>query len=79
MHRTTIMLPNVLKGLVEAEAERTQVSFGELVRQILQKYILSKKSSVARDAFLSSTTSFTDDGATNVAAEHDRYLVRDPH
>lgn len=73
------MLPEALKGVIEAEAARVQVSFSELVRQILQKYVLSKAGSAANDAFLSSTTSFADDGATDVADEHDKYLVQDPH
>lgn len=80
MYRTTIMLPEVLKVKLAKEAEREKVSFGELVRRALEKYLLSKRGVVAHDSFLSSKTIFQDEGPTDVADRHDDYLLeKGPH
>lgn len=74
MFRTTIMLPEVFKSKLEQEAEREGLSFGELVRRALQKYLLIKEGTTAHDPFLSSTTVFQDKGPRDVSKNHDRYL-----
>lgn len=79
MHRTTIVLPEALKARLEKEARRDRVSFGELVRRALQKYLLGRQEMAAHDPFLASHTIFTDEGPADVAEHHDRHLVKDPH
>lgn len=72
------MLPENFKSRLDREAEREEISFGELVRRALQKYLLIKEG--AHDTFLSSKTIFQDEGETDVSEHHDRYLHnRDPH
>lgn len=74
------MLPDTLKSRLEKEAERERVSFGELVRQALQKYLLWRGGQSGLDPFLSSKTVFRDQGPADVAARHDDYLTRkNPH
>lgn len=79
MHRTTIVLPETLKARLEKEARRDRISFGELVRRALQKYLLGRQEMAAHDPFLASQTTFTDAGPADVAEHHDQHLVRDPH
>lgn len=73
MYRTTIMLPELLKSKLEKEAEREKVSFGELVRRALEKYLLVQSDPWKYDSFFSSTTLF-DSGVTDSAVRHDYYL-----
>ena len=80
MFRTTIMLPEAFKSRRDREAEREEISFGELVRRALQKYLLIREGAGGHDSFLSSKTLFQDKGETDVSEQHDRYLnKRDPH
>lgn len=74
------MLPEPLKMKLEKEAEKERVSFGELIRQALEKYLLSKRGVTAQDPFLSSRTVFQDEGPSNVSERHDEYLLKEePH
>jgi len=79
MFRTTIMIPVPLKNKAEEEAGRRKISFSELLRQALEKYLLSQRGITAHDPFLSSQTVFEDDGPRDVSGRHDHYLTRDPH
>ena len=80
MFRTTIMLPESFKTRLAREAERERISFGELVRRALQKYLLIKEGATAHDSFLSSKTIFQDKGSKDVSEKHDRYLAgKDAH
>ncbi|MBI2981627.1 MAG: ribbon-helix-helix protein, CopG family [Deltaproteobacteria bacterium] len=74
MFRTTIMLPEAFKSKLDREAEREKISFGELVRRALQKYLLIREGAAAHDSFLSSKTIFQDKGEADVSEHHDRYL-----
>lgn len=79
MHRTTILIPHSLKLEVEKEAERERVTFGEVVRRSLNKYVMGRKGALSRDSLLSSQTRFMDNGSTDMAKRHDAYLYGDPH
>ncbi|MDO8644267.1 MAG: hypothetical protein Q7S00_04785 [bacterium] len=72
------MLPEPLKLKAEKEAEKEKVSFGELIRRALEKYLLLKKG--GHDPFLSSQTLFHDEGPMDVAEHHNDYLLKKgPH
>lgn len=80
MFRTTIMLPMTLRGRLEKEAKGQNLSFGELVRRALQKYLLLKNMPEVTDPFLASHTTFDDKGPADGARLHDNYLTRfSPH
>lgn len=74
MFRTTIMIPEGLKGHLEREANKEKVSFGELVRRALQNYLLARKDPYSFDSFFSSQTVFKDKGPSDGAKKHDDYL-----
>ena len=69
------MIPEPLKAKLEFEAEKEHVSFAELIRGALEKYLLSKKGRATHDSFLSSQTCFNDQGPSDVSEKHDRYLL----
>lgn len=77
MYRTTIILPEHFQTRLKKEAQQKNLSFGELIRNVLEKYILTQDKPEQFDPFLSSTTVFDDD-KTDVAKNHDRYLYNDP-
>lgn len=80
MHRTTLMLPESVRADIEREARKAGVSFGEMVRRVLEKYLLAIRGKAIHDPFFSSQTVFQDDGPTDVATDHDRALTdRGPH
>lgn len=80
MYRTTIMLPSSIKAELEREAKREGVSFGEMIRRVLEKYLLSIRGKAIHDPFFASQTVFHDDGVTDVSERHDDYLTdRGPH
>lgn len=70
------MLPESLKLHLEKEARQKRLSFGELVRRALQKYLLGQQNLGNTDPFLSSQTLFLDDGPPDVSASHDDYLIQ---
>lgn len=78
MYRTTIVLPSALKSTLQKEAERQRVSFGELVRTALQKYLLVRKGVESEDSLLASRTLFSDEGPSDVSERHDAYLIGRP-
>lgn len=71
------MLPEGLKAKLEKEAVREKISFGELVRRALQKYLFIKKDPYAHDTFFSSKTVFESEGPDDNALNHDKYLYED--
>ena len=75
MYRTTVMLPMTLKAYAEQAAVNENVSFGEIVRIALEKYLLNRNPTKIRDSFLSSATVFNDAGPRDVSTHHDRYLA----
>lgn len=80
MFRTTIMLPEAFKSKLDREAKKEKISFGELVRRALQKYLLIREGATAQDSFLSSKTIFHDEGPSDVSEKHDQHLSgRSPH
>ena len=73
------MLPLPLKAKLEKQASRQAKTFGELVRQILDKYIVGQSLSKETDPFLSSQTVFEDHGSSgprDVSEKHDHYLAK---
>lgn len=79
MHRTTILLPRPLRMQLERAAQREAISFGELVRRVLQKFLLKDQGAASNDPFFANHTTFEDRGPRDVARQHDTYLVKDPH
>lgn len=80
MDRTTIILPTLLKLKLQQEAKKQNASFGEVVRQALEKYLFAKTNPASLDPFLSSTTIFSDPDQSDVAEHHDKYLYQgSPH
>lgn len=75
MQRTTIILPEQIRSRLVGDAERLKISFGELVRNILQKYVVARGSKSLADPFLASTTVFDDNGPRDVSSRHDDYLA----
>jgi hypothetical protein len=71
MHRTTILLPQDLHRDAEKEASRLGISVSELIRR--QLATLRSCTSEDHPAFFRRKP-WVDDGAIDVAAEHDRYL-----
>lgn len=75
MNRTTIVLPDPLKGKLMQLAQKEQVSFGELVRRALEKYLLPRTSEAFEDSLFQSQTVFHDAGPQDVALHHDQALT----
>lgn len=74
------MLPETVRAEMEREARKEGVSFGEMVRRVLEKYLLAMRGKTIHDPFFSSQTVFQDEGPTDVSTLHDRVLTeRGPH
>lgn len=76
MHRTTIMLPNDLKLLALRHAQTLGVSFGQLVRESLEKRIKTAPSKKS-DTFWADTAVFKGPTPKNLSKEHDQYLYEE--
>ncbi|MBF0491746.1 MAG: hypothetical protein HQM15_03100 [Deltaproteobacteria bacterium] len=74
MYRTTLVLPETLKRRVLQESSREKISFSEMVRKALEKYLLSKHHSAQEDSFFSNKILLEDEGPKDVSRFHDRYL-----
>ncbi|HKK19128.1 MAG TPA: ribbon-helix-helix domain-containing protein [Opitutales bacterium] len=71
MHRTTILLPEKLKGEAEQQARREGLSLSELIRRRLSESIDAKAKSPP--AFFSRRP-WSGDMPTDLSARHDDYL-----
>jgi hypothetical protein len=82
--RTTIVMPLPLKAKAVARARQQGISFGEFVRQAVEKQLAvsaesrSKKEKTGRrktgDPFWDNLVTYDDDGPADLAARHDDYL-----
>jgi hypothetical protein len=79
MVRTTIMLPADLRRRSALRARELGVSLGELVRASLAVEVKRGKSLArgGRDPLFADDAVYEGPGATDSAAEHDRYLYDD--
>lgn len=74
------MLPETVKSALERAAHKKGISFGEMVRQVLEKYLLILRGKTGQDSFFASQTIFQEHGPTDEAQHHDHYLLqRGPH
>lgn len=75
MHRTTILLPDILKRRASNLARREGVSLSELIRSALEEK-LAASTSWANDPLWKALEpmDFPPDSPTDLAAKHDDYL-----
>ena len=75
MKRTTIMLPDDLKRLVEREAALRGASLGEIVRMALQELLLpSKKAKSKKDSLFCDNFIYKGPVEKDISSNHDAYL-----
>ena len=74
MYRTTLVLPSPLKERATILAESQSISFGQLVRLALERYVATASDPLSQDTFFSSRAVFEEVGDCDAAALHDRYL-----
>lgn len=73
LHRTTILLPPILKSRAAKAAAEKGVSFGELVRIALELH-LSKKQAVTSNPFFDDHKFYEGDVPADISQHHDNYL-----
>ena len=75
MHRTTIMLPADLRRRAQRRAQQEGLSLAELIRQALEESLRESRGGRAQDSFFADNAVFHgEDGPTDVALNHDKYL-----
>jgi hypothetical protein len=75
MHRTTILLPEVLKAASERLAKSQKVSLGELIRSQLEKALAtSVVQESGSDAIFSGFVPFSGKAPSDLALNHDDEL-----
>lgn len=79
MKRTTIMLPNQLKIMVQRIANSMGVSLGEFIRESLEARLKSSKSQNNLDTLFSDETIYRGKSPENLSKEHDHYLYGEKH
>jgi hypothetical protein len=81
VHRTTIVLPSRLKERAVARAREQHISFGEFVRQAVEKQLAvrtnGKSKNKAGDPYLDNLVVFDDDGPSDLSARVDDFLYGD--
>ncbi len=75
MKRTTIMLPRKLKAQADHLAKSQGISLGELIRDALSRSLDTRKRR-ERDPLFADTAAVADDWPADVAANHDKYLLK---
>jgi len=78
MKRTTVMLPLELKARAENKARERGLSFGEVVRESLSRYVRDEGAGRGGDSLLADDAVFGGPTPPDLAAEHDRHLYDDP-
>jgi hypothetical protein len=75
MMRTTLMLPEKLKSRAKREARRLGVSLGQFIRTAVEGNLKQPKLKVDHPhPFFDDDFVIVDDGPTDVAENHDRYI-----
>ena len=73
MNRTTIMLPETLKGKATYLARQQGISLGELIRELLESRFRNTQSK-KRDCFYADESVFSGDAPADLSTNHDDYL-----
>lgn len=74
MKRTTLMLPAELKRRAMARAAELGISFGELVRGLLEERLSRPGRDAGQDPLFADKAVYTGDAPADLSADHDRYL-----
>lgn len=74
MKRTTVMLPSALKAKAERRARKKGLSFGEIVRESLGRYLRAEGEHETLDPLFADQAVFDGPVPRNLSADHDRYL-----
>ncbi|MGH7856436.1 MAG: hypothetical protein ACREQY_03830 [Candidatus Binatia bacterium] len=74
MKRTTVMLPSELKAKAEQRAREKGLSFGEVVRESLGRYLRAEGGQKAVDSLFADQAVFDGPVPRDLSADHDRYL-----
>jgi hypothetical protein len=74
MKQTTIMLPLDLKMKAIEYAHTKHISLGELIREILDQILNSKKKYNTKDVFFSDRVVFSGRAPKDSAKKHDDYI-----
>ena len=87
LDRTTIVMPLPLKAKAVARARQQGISFGEFVRQAVEKQLAASLKSGSKkektegkktgDPFWDNLVTFTDDGPADLSTRIDDYLYGD--
>ncbi len=77
MNRTTLMLPTDLKARSERRARDLGISFGELVRRSLVRWLDETASPAAQDALYADAVVSAADTPSDLSAHPDDYLYGD--
>lgn len=74
MHRTSIMLPSQLKNRAQLFASKKGISFGELVRELLEEKLNADKNHQKSDPFFEDNDFYYGEVPKDLSAKHDEYL-----
>jgi hypothetical protein len=74
MKRTTLMLPVDLKSKGLRAARKKRISFGQLVREALERHVKDPDGPSASDPLFEDNAVYTGKSARDTAVNHDRYL-----
>ena len=77
MKRTTIMLPSKLKIRALQKANQMGISLAELIRESLETILSHSKEQAINDPLFTDDDIFYDQGPSDLAQNHDRYLYGD--
>lgn len=79
MNRTTILLPEELKEESVRVAREHGISFGELVRRVLEEAVTrrKKKQPLSEDTLFADGTVYTGKAVQDLSLRHDDYLYGD--
>ena len=74
MKRTTVMIPDDLKIRAARRAESLGISFGEFIRDSLEKNLKSNVAVALDDPYITDREVYKGDTPTDLAQNHDKYL-----
>jgi len=77
MKRTTVMLPQDLKMRALKSANMMGVSFGQLVRESLERALNDRDDILSEDSLFADDAVFRGDSPADLAKNHDSYLYGD--
>jgi predicted transcriptional regulator len=77
MHRTTIMLPDELKILVQALARERKISLSEFIRTTLEQAVQKTSLDSSTDPLFMDHAVYEGKTPSDLASHHDDYLYGD--